>query len=258
MTELLYDGSFEGFLCAARRSLALPGPVRIVDLEEQAGELFPPGLEIPTIRKTALEMQERFMAIAGSEELETLLLVHAAAGPGRLALLVEYVRETFRAGTGIGGRMGSPLVVAVQKVRARVVWEIGKLLGFIRLRGSVTGVWYSAIEPEANIVGFLGPHFSERFPDQELLIHDLRREIGYWSAGGEGGIVELRGMPARLRALLIADREPLVESGWRAYFDAIAIPERRNPRLQAQLMPRRYWKNLVEQPRGGDVNGKGR
>jgi hypothetical protein len=38
----------------------------------------------------------------------------------------------------------------------------------------------------------------------------------------------------------------MVESLWREYFREIAIKERMNPRLQAKLMPRRYWKHLVE------------
>jgi probable DNA metabolism protein len=250
MTELLYDGSFDGFLCAAWRYLSIPGPVRMSELSEQATELFRPAFSIPTDPETARRMQDRFVAAAGVEELKTLLLVHAASDPRRLTLLMDYVRETLRAGTGIGDRMGSPLVVAVQKMRAHVLWEIGKLLGFVRLRRSATGVWYAPISPEANVVGFLGPHFAERFPDQDLLLHDVPRGIAFWCTRGAGGIVDLQGVPTRLHALLSTDREPLVESTWRAYFDAIAIPERRNPRLQEKLMPRRYWKDLIERPQG--------
>jgi probable DNA metabolism protein len=250
MTELLYDGSFDGFLCAARHCLSLLGPVRMTELRDQASELFRPGLEIATIPETARRMRGEFLAVAGAEELETLLLVHAAADPRRLTLLMEYVRETLSAGTGIGCRMGSPLVVAVQKMRAHVLWEIGKLLGFVRLRRSAAGVWYAPISPEANVVGFLGPHFAERFPDQDLLLHDVPRGIAFWCTHGARGIVDLKGVPARLHSLLATDSEPLVESSWRVYFDAIALPERRNPRLQEQLMPRRYWKDLIERPQG--------
>lgn len=55
-------------------------------------------------------------------------------------------------------------------------------------------------------------------------------------------------MPDSLREMLANDREPLGETQWRAYFEMIAVPERRNPRLQAKCMPRRYWRNLVEKP----------
>jgi probable DNA metabolism protein len=35
---------------------------------------------------------------------------------------------------------------------------------------------------------------------------------------------------------------------WQAYFAAIAVRTRLNPRLQRQYMPRRYWHYLVEEP----------
>jgi len=33
---------------------------------------------------------------------------------------------------------------------------------------------------------------------------------------------------------------------WKSYFDALAIPERFNPRLQRRQMPARFWKYLIE------------
>ncbi|WP_221250649.1 DUF4130 domain-containing protein [Desulfuromonas versatilis] len=36
---------------------------------------------------------------------------------------------------------------------------------------------------------------------------------------------------------------------WCACCDRIAIPERRNPRLQRSFMPMKYWENLVEMNR---------
>ena len=33
---------------------------------------------------------------------------------------------------------------------------------------------------------------------------------------------------------------------WKGFYNAIGIQERRNDRLRASLMPRRYWKHLTE------------
>jgi probable DNA metabolism protein len=43
-----------------------------------------------------------------------------------------------------------------------------------------------------------------------------------------------------------SDREMFYQALWKSYFKNIAIGERKNPRLQRQFIPRRYWKNLVE------------
>jgi probable DNA metabolism protein len=248
MTDLLYDGSFDGLLCALEEALGCAGEPRIVSARERVPDLFANELPLPTSAAAADRMRERFLAVAGEEELETLLLVHSSPATDRHQLLLAYVRATLGAGAPIGARMGMPLVCAVQKIRGRVCWEIGKLLGFIRFRRVAEALWYAAVSPDANLVGFLGPHFSDRFPDDGFLIHDLSRDIGYLSARGSGRLVDLEDMPREARAALARDREPEVESQWREYFARISVTERRNPRLQEHNMPRRYWRHLVEQP----------
>ena len=57
-------------------------------------------------------------------------------------------------------------------------------------------------------------------------------------------------LPADLGARLATDCEPGIERLWRAYFERITNPERRNPRLQRKLMPARYWGLLIERPGG--------
>jgi len=224
-------------------------------MEERVPDLFSGEQPLATDPTAAHGFKRMFVDTAGAEELETLLLVHSSNDPRRHELLRDYVRMTLAAGTSVADRMGVPLVLAVQKTRNRVTWEIGKLMGFIRFRKTGADLWYAPVEPEANVVGFIGPHFADRFPDGCLLIHDTRRGIGLCSVRGTGGIVDLRAMPDGLREALRRDSDPLVQSQWRAYFDSVAIPERRNPRLQDRNMPRRYWKNLVEKP-GSAAMGK--
>ena len=253
MTNLVYDGSFDGFLCAVSRALVprVDGEEpRIVSLQEREAELFSTEAAVQTDPRISALFRDRFAAVAGDEELETLLLVHSSRDPTRHRLLGEYIRMTFAAAEPIGERHGDPVVSSIRRIRGRVGWEIGKFLGITRFRRVSDGFWYAPVNPDANIAGFLGPHFSDRFPDSTFLVHDATRDIGYLSVRGSGRIVNLSPMPARLRSALARDCEPRIESQWREYFDRISVPERRNPRLQAKNMPRRYWGHLVEKPTG--------
>ena len=33
---------------------------------------------------------------------------------------------------------------------------------------------------------------------------------------------------------------------WKTYFRSTTIEERRNPKLQSRMMPKRYWKHILE------------
>lgn len=247
MTDFVYDGSFDGFLCAADRALP-ERDARIVALGGRAEDLFAVTVSVVTDEDAARRMGRRIGSVAGADQLDTLLLVHSSPAPDRCRLLLSYIRLTLRAGRSVAAEIARPDVRAVQRIRDRVSLEMARFLGFVRLRRVGARLYYAPVRPDADIVGLIGPHFAERFPDQALILHDLARGSAFWSDRGASGIVDLGDMPAELARRLSTECEPGIEEMWRAYFARIANPERRNPRLQRRLMPQRYWDVLVELP----------
>jgi probable DNA metabolism protein len=249
MTDFVYDGSFDGFLAAAGRALA-ERDARVVPLGAEAADLFAGTVNVATDDDAAGLLRRRIGSAAGADELDTLLLVHSSADPDRHRLLLSYIRLTLRAGRSIAAEIGRPDVRAVRKIRDRVSLEMSHFLGFVRLRQAGGRLSYAPLAPDADIVGLIGPHFAERFPDQAVILHDTRRGIAFWADGAARGLHDMRGLPAGLAQRLETDCDPVIEAAWRSYVRCIANPERRNPRLQRKLMPVRYWGTLVEQPAG--------
>ncbi len=247
MTDFVYDGSFDGFLCAAGLALKMEGP-RVVPFEHHAADLFSETVSVRTDDEAANRLRRRIGSLAGADELDTLLLVHSSDAPDRHRLLLSYIRLTLRAGRSVAAEISRSDVLAVRKIRDRVSLEMAKFLGFVRLRRVSGNLYYAPVRPDADIVGLLGPHFAERFPDQALIVHDIRRGTAFWSDRGASGIVDLTGLPDEIAERLSRDCDPQIERLWRTYFTRIANPERRNPRLQRRLMPARYWDLLVERP----------
>ncbi|MDR1181486.1 MAG: DUF4130 domain-containing protein, partial [Bacteroidales bacterium] len=45
---------------------------------------------------------------------------------------------------------------------------------------------------------------------------------------------------------LLAEEECYFQATWKQYLQSISIKERKNPNLQRQHMPKRFWKYLTE------------
>jgi len=251
VTDFACDGSFDGFLCAARRALEVPG-ARVVascrGAEDPGADLFAELVRVPTDAMDAACLRARIAAYAGAAEIETLMFVFASAAPERYRLLLGYIARTLAAARSIAGDATDPVVRAVRRIRDRVSLEIARMLGFVRFRRTGGDRYYAPVRPDADIVGFIGPHFADRLPDQALVVHDVGRDVAFWSARGMRGIVDLAGLPRDARERLAKDVEPGVEALWRAFFEQTANPERRNRRLQRKLLPERYHAFLVERP----------
>lgn len=253
MTRYLYDGSFDGFLCAAQRAMDDEPGAGIAPAGAGQGELFMEDTPVVTDTRISRAFLRRFASAAGREEADSLLIAQASADPDAPGLLLKYIRRTLASGSAVADDISSPEVLAVGRIRDRVMLEINKFMGMVRFRKAGEELYYASVEPDSNIVGLIGPHFADRFRDQAFLIHDLKRGIAFWrdsrrserQGGRDSGIAEIPSLPPELIAALETNQDN-VQAMWREYFKRIAIPQRRNPALQARLMPRRYWKHLTE------------
>lgn len=103
-------------------------------------------------------------------------------------------------------------------------------------------VLYARIEPDNDVIELAARHFSDRFRNERIIIHDVGRNKaviayhGRWlvSAFAPEQIPEATPQEKQYRRL------------WKQYFDHIAILERKNTRCQNNFIPDRYRKHLTE------------
>ena len=274
MIRYVYDGSFEGFLCAASAALKDAGSpaaraesmparppacsareraerllrdVTVSALDADDADLFSEARMVVTNLEEAARFGERIRSAAGAEELDAMLFAHASGDPSTPRLLFSYAAMTLAAGKALRDDIADPVILAVRRIQDRVSKEINRLMGFVRFRKVAEGFYYAAVSPDSNVVGFLGPHFSDRFPDMAFLIHDVSRSLAWRHDPARGsGVILLPELPEDLKESLASESEALIPALWKEYFRRIAIPERRNPGLQMKLMPRRYRKHMTE------------
>lgn len=125
------------------------------------------------------------------------------------------------------------------------------MIEFIRFQKAEDSTFFGAMEPLYNVLPLVVGHFKDRFADQKWLIYDLKRAYGCYYDLQEVREVRFDRMEEHLLSgilndKLMAEDEKLFQNLWKAYFKAIAIKERINPRLHKQHMPVRFWKYLTE------------
>ena len=122
----------------------------------------------------------------------------------------------------------------------RVQRELHRIMGFLRFNPDSNGVYIARCAPDHFILPALAGHFTQRFGDTEWVIIDEKRGLC---------LCREKGSPARL--MPYSDKgekkdDDSWEELWKLYHSSVNIRERKNPRLQQQLIPNRYRKYLPE------------
>lgn len=61
---------------------------------------------------------------------------------------------------------------------AKKAWnEAHRLMGFTRFTELAGGILYADIHPENNVLSLIAPHFANRYPEENWVIYDERREV---------------------------------------------------------------------------------
>ena len=121
------------------------------------------------------------------------------------------------------------------------------LKGFTRFSELENGVLYSKISPKNNILAFLMPHFVDRFPMENFMIYDERRNLfGIHPAQRDWYLIQNDSNDLVGRELILSDGEKQYQELFKYFCHKIAINERRNLELQRNMLPLKFRKYMTE------------
>lgn len=148
------------------------------------------------------------------------------------------------------GALTYPCVQRVFELARRVHKERHRMLMFVRFRELEGGILFSRIEPDADVLSMVMPHFSDRFPRENFVIADTRRKIaGVHAAGKEWILIHLRNEEClrleNMTSLFTNDEKEMAEL-FKQFCASISIPERSNRKLQQHFMPLKYRGFMTE------------
>ena len=241
----LYDGGWEGLLSAVFQVY--------VHKDVDDGEILPEerfsGYSMFPVRKVSTNAEQARRVARGMERLSRELPRAAyraflSEQPDREGALLGTLRLGFSQGQDPLTQLMHEPVHKLATLSRRVANEERLFLGLVRLSHAGGDLYVSDIEPKYNILPLMGHHFHTRFGDQRLVIRDVRRRIALLSTPEEWWISELPQSEGDPLPPLPRDAE--MAALWRSYFQAIANPARKNPRLQQHFVPLRYRGHVAE------------
>ncbi|NTU90075.1 MAG: DNA metabolism protein [Actinobacteria bacterium] len=239
----VFDGTLEGFFTAVFEAYARKEyPRDFVESSNLQIDLLQLQIEIETRDDHALRVRDGLRERLGSEEYERIKMAFLSDDPAKGGTLFRYIAYALREGPWAHCNLAHEDVAAFEDLWRYVYGERHKMLQFVRFAKMENGIYFAKINPRANVVPLIMEHFSARFNTQPFLIYDEVHHIA--------GVYDLRSWKLvetdELTLPPYAPEEPEYQAMWKTFYDAIANPERFNPRLRMNFMPKRLWKNLCE------------
>ena len=145
--------------------------------------------------------------------------------------------------------LSHPKVEKVFELSRAVGNEAHLMTEFIRFRELANGVLYAPITPKAQVLSCIAPHFADRFPMENWMIHDkMHHTFAVHEARKQWVLVQEdeadEGDEQRFHH--VSEKEAEYDKLWKSFCATIAIKERRNPQCQRGHLPLRYRPNMTE------------
>lgn len=134
------------------------------------------------------------------------------------------------------------------------VFELARFTGneahfhveFLRFRELENGILYAPIGPKNNILTFIMPHFADRLPLENFVIHDDVRGIFAVHPKSCDWFLTMAEPEISIENHVFSEGEKEYSELFSRFFHTIAIKERGNSSLQRGMLPLRYRKYMTE------------
>lgn len=249
MTTLIYDGTFEGLLTTIFEIYQH----KLERVKIQTGEwlsmaLFEDVMKVITDQARAGRVLQRLQQKLSAGALQRLYAVHMAGIDENDTNIVGYIRYVIDSSQNVEEDYGNKYVLRMADMVRSLRREKHRMEAFIRFQKLQDETFYSAIEPDFNVLPLLAKHFKDRYTDQKWIIYDMRRNYGLFYNLHAVEFISLDFATVKPDNVIstYTEDEGLYQNLWKNYFQSVNIPARKNTKLHMRHIPKRYWRFLTE------------
>lgn len=251
MKTIVYNGSFEGFLCAVFDVYEYKfTDVNIVPAHKHQPSLFAEphtvNFDLRHSDRVWSGLQKKLTKGAQDQIYRAFL----SELDGIENTLLQYIQYAFSSEVYMEEDYSNPAVLGVFQTAKKVWREKHRMEAFVRFQRTADELYYAVIEPDYNVLPIIAEHFRSRYADQRWMIYDARRKYGMYFDLDSVDTVQIQFADAvsdgKNVSSVYDEGEAIYQELWKQYFRSVNIAARKNTKLHIQQMPRRYWKYLPE------------
>ena len=248
---VVYDGSFEGFLCAVFDVYEYKlNEVMIMPEDKHQPSMFARPHYVNHSPHHSDRVWKGLEKKLSKNALDQVYRTFLSELDGVEITLLQYIQYVFSSQVKMEEDYSHPAVLAVSQTAKKVWREKHRMEAFVRFQQTADGLFYSIIEPDYNVLLLIGKHFATRYADQLWLIYDAKRKYGLYYDLKTVTTVKIEFSDEMISGRKVSsvydEAEEIYQQLWQQYFKSVNIPARKNTKLHIQHMPKRYWKYLPE------------
>ncbi len=248
---LIYDGSFDGFLCCVFYVFEYKlKNAKIQNEFVQQNALFSENEKITTNKEKADRVWKGLKTKASTISTTKIYYAFLSEQASVENILLDYITYIFKSNKKVDTDFTNDSVLKTSKIAKNVSREKHRMEAFVRFKLTKDGIYFANIEPDFNVLPLISKHFKSRYADQKWVIYDIKRNYGLYYDLEEVTIMQME-FPknfdfSKTDKNFFSEEEFEFQTLWQNYFKSTNITERKNMKLHIQHVPKRYWKYLSE------------
>lgn len=238
---LLYDGSFEGFLTLVYEVYYQKLEPKFISKKIPTKLCFEEIYTIETDINKAKKVFTSLQKIFSKSHLNTIYHIFLCDSHHFEYDLLHFIQLGFKDIANLSN-ITIASVYRIHALEKEYLRLAHKMYGFTRFEELNDKMLYAKIETKFNILMLLGHHFKKRLGNHSFIIHDIPRSLAYVRENNQSDIKEVSAFETPIHS----DAEIHFKKLWKTFFHSAAIENRKNPKLQKQLVPLLYRAHMSE------------
>jgi len=239
--NLVYDGSFEGFLTLVFEVYQKHLHVENIYTFSSPSLLSFDAHEIRTSQEQAKRVFEAIKEKFEPKHCELIETIFLCDDKRYDKKILEYIILGFKNQKNLYN-INIATIFELRELKKEYFSLVHKMKGFVRFEELNDKTLYANIETKFNILPYLGKHFVRRLSTCNFIIHDRKRKLAFIKMGNETNLRQI----ASFEEPSFSKDENEFKQLWKTFFESVSIKERKNKKLQQNYVPLLYRKYMSE------------